>query len=151
MDSLAPHGAAMSTRPSTPSWPSLITLAPLLLLLGPAAAPGQVLPPVDPGHVGLSTDRLARIDSVFAGYVEQSALPGAVVLVARDGAVAYHEAFGMRDVEAEDPMPADAIFRIASQTKALISVGIMILQEEGRLLIGSPLVIRWCRGAQGQA
>ena len=112
----------------------LLALA-LALLLAPALAPAQVLPPIEPEHVGLSSERLARIDSVFTAYVDRDALPGAVVLVARDGAVAYHEAFGLRDREAGDPMPTDAIFRIASQTKALISVGIMILQEEGRLLI----------------
>lgn len=128
----------MPIRRGPPSRPYLSSLV-LLLLLGPALTAGQVLPEVDPGHVGLSTDRLARIDSAFSGYVERNALPGAVVLVTRDGAVAYHRAFGSRDLEAGDPMPADAIFRIASQTKALISVGIMILQEEGRLLITSPL------------
>lgn len=128
----------MSIRRPSPSRPDLISLV-LLLLLGPAGVGAQVLPTVDPGYVGLSTDRLARVDSAFTAYVERSALPGAVVLVARDGAVAYQRAFGMRDLEAGDPMPEDAIFRIASQTKALISVGIMILQEEGRLLITSPL------------
>jgi CubicO group peptidase (beta-lactamase class C family) len=63
---------------------------------------------------------------------------GAVALVARRGRVAYLEAFGQRDREAGDPMPEDAIFRIASQTKALISVAVLMLQEEGKLLISDP-------------
>jgi CubicO group peptidase (beta-lactamase class C family) len=62
-----------------------------------------------------------------------------VVLVARQGKVAHVEAFGQRDREAASPMREDAIFRIASQTKALVSVGVMILQEDGRLLITDPL------------
>src|SRR5690606_36588732 len=66
-------------------------------------------------------------------------LAGAVVLVARRGKVAYLESFGMRDREAGAPMTTDAIFRIASQTKALVSVAIMMLLEEGKLAINSPV------------
>jgi len=73
------------------------------------------------------------------GFVDDGVLPGAVVLVMRDGVIAYEGAFGRLDREEGIPMPKDAIFRIASQTKALISVGIMILQEEGGLLINDPL------------
>jgi CubicO group peptidase (beta-lactamase class C family) len=54
------------------------------------------------------------------------------------GKIAYLHAFGQRDREVNAPMPEDAIFRIASQTKALVSVGVMILQEQGKLLIGDP-------------
>lgn len=110
-----------------------------LLVLGPTAVAGQSLPRVQPADVGLSAERLERIDRVFTDFIEHEALPGAVVLVARDGGVAYLEAFGVRDREAGHAMTTDAIFRIASQTKALVSVGIMILQEQGRLLIGDPL------------
>ncbi|HEX8116722.1 MAG TPA: serine hydrolase domain-containing protein, partial [Pyrinomonadaceae bacterium] len=73
------------------------------------------------------------------GYVKDSRLPGGVVLVARRGKVAYVEAFGLRDREANSPMREDTIFRIASQTKALVSVGVLMLQEEGRLLISDPV------------
>ena len=61
------------------------------------------------------------------------------MLVARHGRTVYHKAFGMRDIESEDPMPKGAIFRIASQTKALVSVAVMVLQERGLLLISDPL------------
>jgi CubicO group peptidase (beta-lactamase class C family) len=66
-------------------------------------------------------------------------LPGAVVLVARQGQTAYLESFGQLDLEAGTPMREDAIFRIASQSKAVVSVAAMMLQEEGRLLITDPV------------
>jgi len=76
------------------------------------------------------------LTEVFQAYVADGKLAGSVVLVARRGKIAYLHAFGQRDREANSPMPEDAIFRIASQTKALVSVGVMILQEQGKLLIG---------------
>jgi CubicO group peptidase (beta-lactamase class C family) len=72
-------------------------------------------------------------------YVAEEELPGAVILVARHGKVAYLEAFGMLDRERALPMPTDAVFRIASQTKALVSVAVMMLQEEGKLLLSDPV------------
>ncbi len=99
----------------------------------------QGLPRTGPEDVGLSSERLQRISDVFRKYVDDGRLSGAVALVARHGKVAYLESFGSRDMESEAPMAEDAIFRIASQTKALVSVGIMILQEEGQLLITDPV------------
>ena len=72
-------------------------------------------------------------------YVAREQLAGAVVLVARRGKVAYHEAFGKRDIESGAEMRRNAIFRIASQSKALVSAGIMLLQEQGKLLISDRL------------
>ena len=83
----------------------------------------------------MSSERLERLGAVFSGYASDKQMAGSVVLVMRKGKVAYHEAFGMRDLEAKAPMTKDAIFRIASQTKAIVSVGVMMLQEEGKLLI----------------
>jgi CubicO group peptidase (beta-lactamase class C family) len=115
-------------------------LAASLLLLAPVApAPGQGLPRARPEEVGLSSSRLQRLTAAFQGYVKDGRLPGAVVLVARRGKVAYLESFGQRDREAGAPMRDDAIFRIASQTKALVSVAAMVLQEEGRLLLSDPV------------
>ena len=107
--------------------------------IGHAILLGQALPRVQPEAVGLSSERLQRLSDVFQGYVDDGKLAGAVVLVARRGKVAYLEAFGHRDRESDAPMRTDAIFRIASQTKALVSVGVMMLQEEGRLLIADPV------------
>ena len=84
---------------------------------------------------GFSPERLARLTQRLKEYVTDGRLPGAVTLVVRDGRVAYLQAVGLRDREVSAPMQTDTIFRIASQTKALVSVGIMQLQEEGQLRI----------------
>ena len=88
---------------------------------------------------GLDPDRLARLDAALENYVEAGTLPGAVAIVKSRGETVYLKAFGHRDREADDPLETDDIFRIASQTKAIVSVAIMMLQEEGRLLISDPL------------
>lgn len=111
----------------------------LALLLGAAPLLAQGLPRATPEEVGLSSERLERLTDALEGYVSDGALAGAVALVARRGKVAYLQAVGHRDREAGAPMESDAIFRIASQTKALVSVAVMMLQEEGRLLISDPV------------
>jgi CubicO group peptidase (beta-lactamase class C family) len=103
------------------------------LLVGDSTA--QELPVATPESVGMSSTRLDRLTTTLDEYVDEGALPGAVVMVLRDGRVAYSTAVGYRDMEAQDVMETDAIFRVASQTKSLISVGIMMLQEDGDLLI----------------
>ncbi len=97
------------------------------------------LPKVRPEVVGLSTERLGRIGEVMQKYVDEGRLGGAVTLVARNGKVAHLQAFGKIDPTTGAAMPTDAIFRIASQTKAVTSVAVMILFEEGKLLLGDPV------------
>ena len=98
------------------------------------------LPKADrPKEVGLSGKRLDRLSATFRQDVERNLIPGAVVLIARGGQIAYAEAFGWRDREAKAPMELDAIFRIASMTKPLTSVAAMILAEEGKLQIAAPV------------
>jgi CubicO group peptidase (beta-lactamase class C family) len=118
-----------------------VFVAALLLVLTalPTAARAQELPRARPEAVGLSSERLRRLTEALDGYVKDGKLSGGVALVARRGKVAYVEAFGQRDREARAPMREDAIFRIASQTKALVSVAAMILQEDGRLLLNDPV------------
>ncbi len=99
----------------------------------------QELPVGKPDELGFSQDRLQRLATVFQEYANDKKMSGSVILVARHGKVAYFNSFGKRDIEANAPMQNDAIFRIASQTKAIVSVGIMILQEEGKLLISDPV------------
>jgi CubicO group peptidase (beta-lactamase class C family) len=94
---------------------------------------------VAPAAGKLNPQRLARLGPVLQAYVDQGRIAGAVVEVRQDGRVVYSEAFGWRDREARDPMRRDTIFRIASQTKALTSVGIMMLMEEGKLLLDDPV------------
>lgn len=88
---------------------------------------------------GMSLERLNRIDAVMQDYVDQDKLAGNVVYITRNGQPVYHKAFGMRDVASNDNMKRNDMFRIASQSKAITSVGIMILQEQGKLLINDPL------------
>lgn len=112
----------------------------LLILLGlTIAAPAQSLRPASPESVGLSAERLERLSDALDAYVEQGQIAGSVTLVARRGRVAYFEAFGARDREANAPMQTDAIFRIASQSKAIVSVAAMTLVEEGKLLLTDPV------------
>lgn len=108
----------------------------LVLALALSSVTGLVaqgLPAGQAAQLGFSTARLARIDTLFQSYVDQGRVPGAVAVVVRHGKVAWSGAFGMADREAARPMTPDALFRIASQSKAVTSVAAMILVEEGRL------------------
>jgi CubicO group peptidase (beta-lactamase class C family) len=92
-----------------------------------------------PEDVGFSSERLKRLTSAFQADVDKGAIPGAVVLIARSGKVAYFEAFGFQDREKKVPMSTDAIFRIASMSKPLSSVAIMMLVEEGKIQLEDPV------------
>jgi CubicO group peptidase (beta-lactamase class C family) len=94
---------------------------------------------VRPERVGMSSSRLERLDSVLAAYVEEDLVAGQVAVVLRKGRIVYSTANGMRNKETGTPMTEDTLFRIASQTKAIVSTGIMILHERGDLHISHPL------------
>lgn len=111
----------------------------LLVQLGPLAATAQELPRVGAADAGFVPEGLERINAFLHDYASDGSIPGAVLMVLRDGAVAYERAAGYRDIESKDLMRPDAIFRIASQTKAVVSVAVMILQDEGGLLISDPV------------
>ncbi|MDD8025356.1 MAG: serine hydrolase [Acidobacteriota bacterium] len=97
------------------------------------------LPTAKPQDAGFSAERLERLTQSMQAYVDSGRTAGLVVLAARDGQVVYHKAFGKLDLASGSPMPLNAIFRVASQTKALTSTAVMILQEEGKLLIDDPI------------
>ena len=92
-----------------------------------------------PESVGMSSERLQELDETFSDYVREGELAGAVVRVMRRGQTVFQQAWGSRDLESDDPLEATDIFRIASQTKAIVSVAIMMLQEDGELLISDPV------------
>ncbi|MGA0598578.1 serine hydrolase domain-containing protein [Enterovirga sp. CN4-39] len=92
-----------------------------------------------PEDVGMSRERLGRIGDVVTADVEKGLIPGAVTVVARRGRVVHFKAYGRRDPGRDEPMERDAIFRIYSMTKPLVSVALMMLVEEGRLLLSDPL------------
>ncbi len=119
-----------------------VRAAAALVVLALAAAPlhGQALPKAaSPEAVGLSTERLARLTRAMQDAVDAKQVAGTVTLVVRNGQVAYLEASGARDREAGAAMAPDTIFRIASMTKAVVSVGLMMLVEDGRLSISDPV------------
>ena len=103
------------------------------------------LPTATPEEVGLSSAALGRLSAAIQDRVASGHIPGAVALVARHGKVAWFESFGVSDPASGAPMRQDSIFRIYSMTKAIVSVGVMMLWEEGRLLLGDPIE-KWIPG-----
>jgi CubicO group peptidase (beta-lactamase class C family) len=99
----------------------------------------EPLPTAKPEEVGLSQVALDRLSTALNDRIASGHIPGAVALVARHGKVAYHQSFGRLDPSSDAPMGTDAIFRIYSMTKAIVSVATMMLWEEGRLLLSDPI------------
>src|SRR5438128_2092648 len=93
----------------------------------------------EPQRVGVSPERLARIDRMCEEAVASGSIPGVVALVARHGKIVYHKAFGMADNTAGRALKPDDIFRIASQTKAITATAVMVLWEEGRFRLDDPI------------
>lgn len=116
---------------------SMLLALSLLLAVAPTAA--RPLLETKPEAVGLSSERLERLSSVMQQYVDAGKAAGIVTIVLRDGKVVHHKAFGYRDLESRAPARTDTIFRIASMSKAVTSVGIMMLLEEGKLLLSDPV------------
>jgi len=111
----------------------------LLLLLSLASAPAPAVERVRPEDVGLSSERLGRLGEFVLGEMEKRRIAGAVTLVARRGKIAYLEAAGKADVEEGRALETDALFRIASMTKPIVSLAVMMLHEEGRFLLDDPV------------
>jgi len=114
-------------------------IALVAIVLSVSASAEQPKPVSDVDQLGFAADRLQRVTSAFQGYVDSGQIPGAVVLIARKDKVAYFRAFGFRDREQKIAMTTDSIFRIASMTKPIVSIGAMMLAEEGKLDIGAPV------------
>ena len=97
------------------------------------------LPTAEAETVGISSTRLERLERVMQGYVDRDEAAGVVTLVARRGKVIHFSAAGYRDLEAGSPMRHDTIFRIASMTKPIVSVALMMLYEEGYFQLRDPI------------
>ncbi|PTX99107.1 serine hydrolase domain-containing protein [Opitutus sp. ER46] len=117
------------------SSPSLLRVTLGAFTLAAAAA----LRAATPAELGFDPGRLQRLDAVIQENVDQQKLAGGVMYIARDGQTVELKAFGMRDIEAKQPMTTDTIFRIASMSKAVTSVAVMILYEEGKFLLSDPV------------
>ena len=109
------------------------------LLLFTQLATAQVLTEAPPESVGMSSERLQRIDRVVQEYVDKKQVAGAVLFIARNGKIVYQKGIGYDDMDAKTPLKKDAIFRIASQTKAITSTAVLMLHEEGRFLLDEPV------------
>jgi CubicO group peptidase (beta-lactamase class C family) len=92
-----------------------------------------------PEDVGLSSERLARIHEAVQRHIDAGSLAGAVTLVSRNGRIAHLEAHGLIDVEAKRPMPRDGVFRLASMSKPVTAVAVMMMLEEGKLRLNDPV------------
>lgn len=99
----------------------------------------QVLTQAKPEATGFSPERLKRIDNMVQSLVQEQAIPGAVALIVRNGKIVFHQAYGFSDTETKKAMQKDNIFRIASQTKAITSLAVMMLWEEGKFLLDDPV------------
>jgi CubicO group peptidase (beta-lactamase class C family) len=102
-----------------------------------AAAEG--LPNAKPEEVGLSSERLGRVTEMLRANIAANEIPGAVLLIARQGKIAYFESFGVLDPQAKTPMRKDAIFRIYSMSKPITTVAAMTLFEDARLALNEPV------------
>ena len=112
----------------------------LVLLLAVSNTPfAQTKVADDPADTGFIESRLDRIDDAINAEIDAGKIPGAVALIIRNGSVAYHKSFGYSDVDSKTPMRNDNIFRIASMTKAITSVAVMTLYEEGHFLLNDPV------------
>ena len=106
---------------------------------GTVAASEADLSTAEPESVGMSTDRLGRIGTAMQRYIDADLVAGTVTLVARRGHIVHLEARGHRDVDSKSPMATDAIFRLASMTKPIASVALMMLWEEGKVQLHDPV------------
>jgi CubicO group peptidase (beta-lactamase class C family) len=116
------------------------TVLALSLLVGLVSTiPAWAFSTGTPEDVALSSQRLQRIGEVFKQEIDKGQFPGAVIMVARNGKLVYSESFGLQDKASSKPMSKDAIFRIYSMTKPLVSVAAIMLMEDGKLQLTDPV------------
>jgi CubicO group peptidase (beta-lactamase class C family) len=101
--------------------------------------PAQVIDRSNRVNPSVDYHRLTRIDSLVNDYVKNDWVKGVVTIIVKDNQLVQYKGYGYADAETRKPMSADALFRIMSQTKAITSVGIMILYEQGKLLLDDPV------------
>ncbi|HXM41298.1 MAG TPA: serine hydrolase domain-containing protein [Bryobacteraceae bacterium] len=135
-----------------------ISLLPIAILAATLAAAD--LPTGKPEDAGMSSERLRRIHEAIQRHIDAGEISGAVTLVARRGRLVHFEAHGLMDIESKRPMQKDAIFRIASMSKPITGVAVMMMLEEGKLRLNDPVSkflpefkdskVAVARGASGQ-
>src|SRR6202049_2274315 len=131
MIGILPSGGSLMTKSATRFWLALTLLAlPLAASSGPAAQPEDV---------GMSPERLKRIDQMVQRRIDAGELSGAVTIVARKGKVVHLAAQGVMDLESKKPMAKDTMFRVASMTKPITGLAIMMMIEEGKVRLTDPV------------
>ncbi len=123
---------------------TLLPIALALLFLGCRNAPSEdhtntSLIKVSPARAGMSTERLEKIETMLQEAVNSGEIPGAVALIARKGKIVFYKSYGMADNASQKEMTNDAIFRIASQSKAITATAVMMLWEEGKFRLDDPI------------
>jgi len=112
----------------------------LSLLFIVFVSPGQQkLHNASASEAAMDKELLSRVDQLIQQYVDSQWIAGATAIVARDGKIVYHKGFGYSNIDSKKPQQVDDIFRIASQTKAIVSVAVMMLYEQGKLLLDDPV------------
>jgi CubicO group peptidase (beta-lactamase class C family) len=114
-------------------------IACFLLAFSVLRASAQAFPPAPPDSVGISAERLNRLSKSMQEFVDRRRAAGIVTIVVREGKLVQLAAYGKRDIEANAPMQTDTIFRIASMSKAITSTAVMLLMEDGKLLLSDPV------------
>ena len=117
----------------------LVVSAAALLALAPTAWAADALKTAEPEQVGLSSERLARIDRAMEGHVDKGHFSGAIGMIVRRGKIGYFKTWGDLDKESGTKMSDDAIFRMYSMTKAVTGVAAMILYEHGHFALTDPI------------
>ena len=111
----------------------------LILIFAYSCTQNSILKEASPVSAKVSEERLARIDKMLQQSVDSGWIAGAVGFIARDGKIVYNKSFGYSNIETKSQLRPDDIFRIASQTKAITSIAVMMLFEEGKFLLDDPV------------
>lgn len=118
---------------------NILFLLATLILLNACKFETSILPEVPPYSQGMSENRLDKIDSMLLQSIEDEHLPGLIALIARNGKIVFHKAYGQANADSSKVMEKNSIFRIASQTKAITATAVMMLWEEGKFKLDDPI------------
>jgi len=117
----------------------LLAICTTIILNLQAQTSKTLLTPAAPASAGFSEERLKRIDAKIQEWIDSKMVNGGVAFIAKEGKIVYNKAFGQANLEKKIPMRTDNIFRIASQTKAITSLGVLMLMEEGKITLNDPV------------
>lgn len=117
---------------------AILLISLIIFFAGDIAKAQQIAEP-SKKHPSFNYERLARIDTLVNDYLQKKWITGVVTLIVKDNQIIQYKSYGHADVATKRPMPKDAIFRIMSQTKAITSAGVLILYEQGKLLLDEPI------------